>query len=85
MVHTDGIRTIANASAPAFEVVAEITVDVLDTPLLERSSSSETVTLHYSAGHCVLRVEDGQGTHEALVASANALDAFNHPYIYLAQ
>ena len=92
MIHTDGRPTIANAYAlehplpgPLFEVVAELSVDVTDEPLAERSYAGVDVWLYRFGDTCVLRVSDADGEHEVVVPSDRALDAFKHPYVYLAR
>lgn len=86
MVHTDGIPTIANAPARApFEAVGSFVFDEAEDALLERESSGVRVTLHYFANNPVLRVRDADGESTAIVPKDKALDAFEHPYLYLAR
>jgi hypothetical protein len=83
MIHTDGTPTIANAPAP-FEVVGSfVFTDEDDNALLEREHSGVRVTLHYFANNSVLRVRGADGEHSVIVPRDKALDAFEHPYVYL--
>jgi hypothetical protein len=86
MVHTDGIPTIANAPARSpFEVVGSFVFDEADDALLDRNTGGISVTLFYNGQHPVLRVIDAEGDHSVIVPKDKALDAFNHPYVYLAR
>jgi YD repeat-containing protein len=86
VIHTDGTPTIANAPArDAFTVVDSFVYDEADDAILEREAAGIRVTLHYFANHPVLRVTDAEGEHSVIVAKDRALDAFEHPYLYIAR
>jgi hypothetical protein len=84
MIHTDGTPTIANAPARSpFEVVGSTVVDVLDDALLDRESGGIRVTLHYFESNPVLRIHDAEGERSVIVPRDKAIEAFEHPYLYL--
>lgn len=86
MIHTDGRPTIANAPRrdPALELADPFEYGT-DDALLEREHSGVRVTLHYFANNPVLRVHDADGEHSVIVPRDRALDAFRHPYTYVAR
>ena len=84
MIHSDG-RPIANVPArqAPFEVVGSFVYEEVGDSLLERDVAGVRVTLPYFANHPVLRVRDAKGEHSVIGPKDRALDAFNHPYLYL--
>jgi hypothetical protein len=87
MIHTDGTPTIANCGAlerAQSDAVPPVNISYADgEELLRRDVAGYSVTLHYFANHPVLRVRDNDGEHTVIVPKDKALDAFEHPYLYL--
>lgn len=86
MIHTDGRPTIANAPQRSVTGFCGVTAESVATlvPLLEREHSGVRVELHYLGGQCYVRVEDADGLRFAPVPGDKALEAFEHPYLYVA-
>jgi hypothetical protein len=89
MIHTDGTPTIANCGAlerAQSAAVPPVNISYADgEELLRRDVAGCSVTLHYFANNPVLRVTDAEGEHSVIVPRAEALDAFWHPYLYIAR
>lgn len=88
MIHTDGRQTIANAprrEAPA--VSPEYVIEADGRQLLERSYAGLQVEILWNVRNdaCYLIVrKGGESVGFARVERDDVLDAFEHPYVYLA-
>jgi len=87
MIHTDGRPTIANAPRPAPTAIASRpeTPAPADKPDPVVLCERDNVQLRWLRGtdRVGVLVTEGNLVRWVEVDPANALDAFNHPYLYL--
>ncbi len=89
MIHTDGTPTIANAPRAAEQFEATTVAPSIEgtRSLLIRQYAGLTVNVRWVEGteHLLLCVARGDEKYAAVIDGKDAQDAFDHPYVYLAQ
>jgi len=94
MIRTDGRPTIASYGTPITPVDSEAVSTALDIPesrervLIERDASELHVELVLIGGNLTVRIIEAQDTDNervlvGTVPGEKAMDAFEHPYLYV--